>query len=92
VLLTLRTEPRAIVVPSGAVQAGPQGQYVYVIKADRTVESRSVTVARAQDDESVIASGLAPGEQVVTDGQLRLVPGKRVTVQPLAAAAGKGQS
>ena len=80
VVLTLETEPHAIVVPSRAVQDAPQGKYVYVVKLDRTVESRPVTIARTIGDRTVIAAGLATGETVVTDGHLRLVPGKQVTV------------
>ena len=80
VVLTLTTEPRAIVVPSRAVQDSQEGKYVYVVKGDRTVESRPVTVARTLGDRSVVATGLAAGETVVTDGQLRLVPGRRVSI------------
>ncbi len=86
VVLTLKTEPHAIVVPSRAVQDAPDGKYVYVVKADRTVESRPVSVARTIGDRAVIATGLAAGETVVTDGHLRLVAGKRVTVGGGAAA------
>ena len=79
VSLQLSTEERAIVVPAIAVQLSQQGQYVYVVKGDRTVEMRSVTVERQQGDQAIISSGLSAGEQVVTDGQLRLTPGARVT-------------
>jgi multidrug efflux system membrane fusion protein len=85
VVLTLKTEPHAVVAPSRAVQDTQDGHYVYVVKADRTVESRPVTVARTVGDWAVIASGLATGETVVTDGQLRLVAGKRVTIDRPAA-------
>src|ERR1043166_3295136 len=78
VTVTLTSDPNAIVVPSLAVQTGQQGTYVFVVKPDQTAELRSVTVARTSGDRSVIASGLQPGETVVTDGQLRLVPGSRV--------------
>ena len=75
-------EPPAaqIVVPSAAVQTGQQGQFVFVVKEDSTVDMRQVAVARAEGDETVIASGLAAGEQVVTDGQLKLTPGAKVTI------------
>lgn len=79
--LTLYRQPDAIAVPSQAVQAGPKGQYVFVVKADRTAEVRSVVVDRNQGPDAVIAQGLAPGEQVVTLGQLRLKPGTRVVVK-----------
>ena len=60
VTLVLRTDPKAIVVPAAAVQASQAGQYVYVVKPDRTVEMRNVTVERQQGEEMVIAQGLAP--------------------------------
>jgi multidrug efflux system membrane fusion protein len=81
VRLTLATEKGAVVVPSQAVQTGQAGQYVYVVKDDLTAEMRPVKVARAYGEESVISEGLKPGERVVTDGQLRLVPGARVEVK-----------
>jgi len=86
VVLTLKTEPHAIVVPARAVQEAQDGKYVYIVKADRTVESRPVTVARTVGDCAVIATGLATGETVVTDGHLRLVAGARVTMDASAAA------
>jgi multidrug efflux system membrane fusion protein len=87
VVLTLTTEPAAVVVPTAAVQAGQQGPYVFVVKPDQTAESRPVRVARQVGAETVIAEGVAPGDTVVTDGQLRLVPGARVEVKTAAAAA-----
>jgi multidrug efflux system membrane fusion protein len=81
VVVTLTTDPTAIVVPTAAVQAGQQGQYVFVVKSDQTVELRDVTVARADAGETAIARGLKPGETVVTDGHIRLVPGSRVSVK-----------
>jgi len=80
-VLTLTTQPNAIVVPTQAVQNGQQGQFVFVIKSDLTVESRPVTVGRSVDSQSIIEAGLHPGEQVVTDGQLRLVPGAKVEIK-----------
>jgi multidrug efflux system membrane fusion protein len=79
--VTLTSDPRAIVVPAAAVQTGQQGTYVFVVKADQTAELRPVTVARAAGDRFVIASGLKPGETVVTDGHLRLVAGSRVSIK-----------
>ena len=81
VFLTLTTQPDAIVIPSQAVQTGQSGVYVFVIKNDMTVESRPVVVARSLDGESVIGKGLQPGEKVVTDGQIRLVPGAKVEIK-----------
>src|SRR6185312_15261475 len=76
--LTLYEQPNAIVTPSISVQNGPNGQYVFVVKQDQTVEMRPIKVARAQGDDTVVASGLKVGDKVVTVGQLRLVPGTRV--------------
>jgi membrane fusion protein, multidrug efflux system len=81
VALTLTTE-RAVLVPTQAVQAGQQGPFVFVVKADSTVESRPVKVGRRLARELVIEQGVTAGERVVTDGQLRLVPGARVEVKP----------
>ena len=79
-VLTLATDQKAVVAPASAIQNGQQGTYAYVVKADQTVESRPVTVARNAPEGAVIAKGLAPGETVVTDGQLRLSPGAKVEV------------
>ena len=79
VVLTLHEQPDAIVTPSTALQNGPNGQYVFIVKPDATVELREVKVARTEGDEAVIASGLAPGDKVVIAGQLRLAPGVRIT-------------
>jgi len=84
VTLQLSMENRALVVPQSAVQPSQQGQIVYVVKSDQTVEVRSVKVAWTDGTDVVIDSGLSAGETVVTDGQLRLTPGARVTVKPAA--------
>jgi multidrug efflux system membrane fusion protein len=82
VVVTLTTDPKAIVVPSVAVQTGQQGTFVFVVAPDQTVEMRPVTVARVSGGETVLASGgVAPGDTVVTDGHLRLVPGSRISVK-----------
>jgi membrane fusion protein, multidrug efflux system len=81
VRVKLATDLRAIVVPSVAVQAGPEGHYVYVVKGDQTVEMRPVDVARTAGRETVLRQGVKPGEAVVIDGQLRLVPGSRITIK-----------
>ncbi|MHB8844485.1 MAG: efflux RND transporter periplasmic adaptor subunit [Nitrospirota bacterium] len=81
VLLTLTTERNRTVVAAPAVQTGQQGQYLYVVKDDATVEMRPVTVARTVDRWAVIEKGVQPGEVVVTDGQLRLVPGAKVEIK-----------
>jgi multidrug efflux system membrane fusion protein len=89
VVLTLMTQPGAIIVPSHAIQNGQEGQYVFVVKPDLTVESRPVTVDRSLGGEAVIEKGLQPGEIVVTEGQLRLVPGAKVEIKNPPGAAGK---
>ena len=81
VVLTLNTQPNAVVVPTAALQAGQEGQYVFVVKTDSTVESRPVTIARLFGAWAVVDRGLKPGETVVTDGQLQLIPGVRVEVK-----------
>src|ERR1700722_13290701 len=81
VKLGLTTHPHATVVPNQAVQTGQDGQFVYVVKQDRTVEMRPVVTGTRVDQELVIDRGLEPGETVVTEGQLRLTPGSHVQVQ-----------
>jgi len=83
--VTLSTEPNAVVVPAPAVQTGQQGTFVFVVKPDQTVELRPVTADRSIGSDTVIDKGLKPGETVVTDGQLRLVPGARITVKNASA-------
>ena len=78
--LTLTTRTDAVVIPAVAVQVGQTGQFVFVVKPDMTVESRAVVPGLVVDDSVVIDQGLAAGETVVTEGQLRLVPGTKVQV------------
>jgi multidrug efflux system membrane fusion protein len=75
-LLDVRRD--STIIPTAAVQRGPQGTFVYVVKADSTVEARTVTVALAQSSQSAIGSGLQVGEVVVTDGQDKLQNGAKV--------------
>jgi multidrug efflux system membrane fusion protein len=63
------------------VQAGQQGQFAFVVKDDMTAEVRTVVVGRTLGTESVIEKGLAPGEKVVTEGQIRLMPGAKVEIK-----------
>jgi multidrug efflux system membrane fusion protein len=84
VSLTLDTQARAIVVPAEAVKPGQQGQMVYVVKPDQTVEPRNVRAGAIHGNQVVIEQGLAVGETVVTDGQLLLYPGAHI--QPVAAS------
>jgi len=81
VALTLSMQRNAVVMPTAALQAGQQGQFVFVVKPDLTVESRPVTIARAYGELTVVAQGVKPGEKVVTDGQLQLIPGTKVEVK-----------
>src|SRR5476651_217405 len=83
--VTLSEEANAVVAPTTAVQTGQQGTYVFVVKPEQTVDLRAVVVERTSGDQSVIKDGLKAGETVVTDGQLRLVPGSRVSIKNAAA-------
>ena len=79
--LTLSERPDTIVVPSQAVQTGQDGSFVFVVGHDMSVEPRPVMVGDSLDGQTVVQSGLKAGETVVTDGQLRLIPGARVKVK-----------
>ena len=81
VTVTLGQEADSVVCPSAAVQTGQQGQFVFVINDDQTVELRPVVVKRVHDLDAIIGSGLEGGETVVTDGHLRLAPGGRVVLK-----------
>jgi multidrug efflux system membrane fusion protein len=83
--LKLYDQKDALVVPTQAVQTGPNGQYVYVIKPDMTTEVRAVEVDRNDGADAIIAKGLQKGEQVVIKGQLRLTPAAKVTIAKPAA-------
>ena len=91
VALTLRTQSDAVVVPSEAVQVGQDGQHVFVIKPDKSVEVRPVVVARTDEGEAVIAQGLQAGEQIVKEGQFLLGPGSRVEIRDANATEAGGQ-
>jgi len=86
VTLTLGMQADAVVVPSAAVQIGQNGPYVFLIRLDSVVEMRLVRVDRTLDGRTVVAEGLAAGDRVVVDGQLRLANGTRVAVQRGEAA------
>jgi len=81
VIVKLGKQPNAILVPSQAVQARQEGEFVFIIKPDHTVEVRPVETGRTIDSDVIITKGLKPGEQVVTTGQLRLVPGAKVQIK-----------
>lgn len=88
VTLQLSVEPHAIVIPTSALQTSQQGQFVYVVKSDKTVEARSVRVAWTDGATTVLESGLTINDQVVTDGQLRLTPGAKVSITPAVMPKG----
>ena len=88
VVLELSTLKNAVTVPTKAVLTGQQGEYVYVVRADNTAEPRSVKTTGAYQNLTVIAAGLKPGEPVIVDGQLRVVPNAKVTVQSTLPPAG----
>jgi membrane fusion protein, multidrug efflux system len=81
VAMTLSIQENAIVVPSAALQTGQSGTYVFVVNQDLTAKPQAVKVGWAVGDMTVVASGLQPGQRVVTDGQLRLVPGSKVDIK-----------
>ncbi|HEV2245444.1 MAG TPA: efflux RND transporter periplasmic adaptor subunit [Terriglobia bacterium] len=81
VVVDLTVQRNATVVPSQAVQNGEQGQYVYVIKSDHTADFRPVTVGNTLGGVTIVEKGVQPGETVVTNGQLRLYPGAKVSLK-----------
>jgi multidrug efflux system membrane fusion protein len=88
VVLTLASSQDVTVIPAEAVQPGQNGSFVYVVKKDKSVEPRLVTVGRNVEEKVIIDKGLTAGETVVTDGQMMLFPGATVTI----AAAPRGPS
>jgi multidrug efflux system membrane fusion protein len=80
--LVLRTVRNGVTVPLAAVQAGPEGRFVYVIGRDSRVAARPVTVIQSEGGTALIGRGLKPGEEVVTAGQFELAPGVKVAAQP----------
>ena len=89
VLITLDSRKNAVVVPTQTIQTSQQGEFVYVVKPDNTVEMRQIQSADAVGEETVIVKGLAAGETVVVDGQLRLTPGATVETKEKPAKKGK---
>jgi multidrug efflux system membrane fusion protein len=88
--LLLETRKDSTVVPTAAILRGPQGTFVYAVKADKTVEARPVTVSLTQGDTTAISSGLNPGDSVVTDGQDKLQSGSKI--EPRNPAPSKGSN
>ncbi|MFZ0820446.1 MAG: efflux RND transporter periplasmic adaptor subunit [Candidatus Acidiferrales bacterium] len=91
-VLTLSAITNATVVPSQALQTGQNGQFIFVIGDDGTAESRNVTTSRTTEGFTVIEKGVKPGETVVTDGQLRLIPGSKVSILADATQGGAKQN
>jgi len=92
--LQVSTRANALLVPTQAIQTGQQGTYIYVVKPDLTVESRPLVANGEYEHETIVEKGVAAGERVVTDGQIRLVPGASIMIQetPAAAASPAGAS
>jgi membrane fusion protein, multidrug efflux system len=88
--LLLETRKNSTVLPTAAILRGPQGAFVYRVKSDKTVEARTVTIAITQGDTTAVASGLNPGDTVVTDGQDKLQTGS--TIEPRNTGPGNNES
>lgn len=88
VVLTLDANQNATVIPAEAVQPGQKGQMVYVVKPDKTVEPRIITVGRIMDRKVIVESGVSAGEMVVTDGQMLLFPGAHVSIAQAPSGGG----
>ncbi|HET6412502.1 MAG TPA: efflux RND transporter periplasmic adaptor subunit [Anaeromyxobacter sp.] len=86
--LHLTTRKDALVIPSIALQRGPAGSFVYVVGADSTVSNRAVQVSTTQGDVTIVASGLEPGDRVVTEGQNQLRPGALVSAREVGQQSG----
>jgi multidrug efflux system membrane fusion protein len=85
IALTLGNDANALVIPAKALKDGPNGSYVFVVKADGRAEQRNVTVARTLNGEAMITQGLSGDETVITDGQSRVVDGATVKVTTASA-------
>jgi multidrug efflux system membrane fusion protein len=81
VRVALKTLPDAILIPTIAVQNGSEGPYVYVVTADKRAKAKVVHIGSVEGDQTIVASGLSPGETVVTEGQFRLEPDALVHVE-----------
>jgi len=87
VRLILDVQHDALTIPAQAVMTGQMGSFVFVVNADGSASTRPIAVGRAVNDDVVVDSGLVAGQTVVTDGQLRLIPGARVELKDASAAA-----
>ena len=91
VTLRLTTQANATTVPNEAVMTGQNGSYLYVVKQDRSVDTRNIVSGARVGQDMVITSGLQPGETVVTEGQLRLAPGSHVVIRQAGGGGGGGR-
>jgi membrane fusion protein, multidrug efflux system len=90
--LLLETRKNSIVIPAAAIQRGPQGTFVYAMKADKTVTVKPVTISFTQNNETVVSNGIAPNDSIVTDGQDKLREGSKVEPRPAAGSGKQSQS
>jgi multidrug efflux system membrane fusion protein len=90
VTLLLTTQANAVVVPNQAIQTGQSGAFIYVVKEDKTVETRPVTAGARVGQDMVVDQGLSNGETVVIEGQLRLAPGSKVVIRDAKGGGGAG--
>jgi membrane fusion protein, multidrug efflux system len=81
IILILSATPNTVVVPALAIASGQNGNYVFIVKSDNTVDSRPVVTGKTIQGETIVQKGLQPGETVVVDGQIRLAPGMPVTIK-----------
>ena len=86
--LLLETRKNSTVLPTAAIQRGPQGTFVYAVKSDKTVEARPVTISLTQGTTTVVSNGVNPGDTVVTDGQDKLQTGSKIEPRSGAPSAG----
>jgi multidrug efflux system membrane fusion protein len=96
--LLIDTLKQVVVIPTGAVQRGPNGTFVYVVKDDNTVAMRPITVAKQDESQTVVSTGVTPPERVVTTGFVRLTDGAKVVLSngdgnppPAATPSGRRQ-
>ena len=88
VVMDLSTVHNAVVVPTKAIQSGQQGQYVYVVTQQNTAESRIVTTSGTYEDLTIVSKGVAPGDKVIVEGQMRVAPNSKVAVQSTVPTGG----
>ena len=90
VRLLIDTLKDVVTIPTGAVQRGPNGTFVYVVKDDNTASMRPIVVQKQDETQAVVKSGVAVGERVVTTGFVRLTDGSKVTIGSASGAPAQG--